>query len=49
MSDKTLKDYTRIVVEVDNGTEESEPIAIITADETIAMDGYRVRLTPVYD
>lgn len=42
-----LRDYTKIVVE----TDEEIPITIaeITADNIIAANGYRVRLTPKYD
>lgn len=44
---KTLKDYTKIVVE----TDEKNPITIatITNGEIAVVDGYRVRLTPKYD
>lgn len=42
-----LKDYTKIVVE----TDEKDPviIATITTEEVKVVDGYRVRLTPLYD
>ena len=44
---ETLKDYTKIVVE----TDEKDPviIATITTEEVKVVDGYRVRLTPLYD
>lgn len=45
--DNSLKDYTRIVVETDD--ENPTTIAEITADDINSADGFRVRLTPVYD
>jgi hypothetical protein len=44
--DKTLKDYTKIVVETDG--KEPVTIATITYDDIDMADGYRVRLTPDY-
>lgn len=44
---ETLKDYTKIVVETDE--KDSVTIATITTDEVKVVDGYRVRLTPLYD
>lgn len=44
---ESLKDYTKIVVETDE--DEPKVVATITADDTTPVDGYRVRLTPVYD
>lgn len=43
----TLKDFTKIVVE----TDEKHPVTIaeVTADNFELADGYRVRMTPVYD
>ena len=46
--ENTLKEYTKIVVETDE--ENPKIIAEITAnDVVIPAEGYRVRLTPVYD
>lgn len=45
--EKSLKDYTKIVVETDE--ENPVTIATITAEDVTPADGYRVRLTPVYD
>lgn len=42
---KTLKDWTKILVE----TEEGEPLATITEEEIVAEDGIVVRLTPEYE
>lgn len=44
---KTLKEYTKIVVETDG--ENPITIAEITSEEINTADGYRVRLTPKYD
>lgn len=43
---KSLKDYTKIIVE----TDEENPVTIaeITSEEIHTADGYRVRLTPDY-
>lgn len=45
--DNSLKYYTKIIVE----TDEEDPVTIaeITADNINPSDGYRVRMTPVYD
>ena len=45
--EKTLKDYTKIVVETDE--ENPKTIAVITCNDITPEEGYRVRLTPVYD
>lgn len=42
-----LSDYTKIVVETDE--ENPVTVASITSDAIDIEDGYRVRLTPVYD
>lgn len=44
---KTLKDYTKIVIETDE--ENPITIAVITADDVRPANGYRVRLTPTYE
>lgn len=46
-NNNTLKDYTKIIVETDE--ENSKTIAEITPDDITPADGYRIRLTPVYD
>lgn len=45
--ENSLKDYSQIVVETDE--ENPVTIAVITANDISPADGYRVRLTPVYD
>ena len=47
MKERTLEEYTKIVVE----TDEENPIVIatITAGDTEVADGYRVCLRPKYD
>lgn len=47
MEDISLRDYTKIIVE----TDEENPItvAVITSGDITPAEGYRVRLTPVYD
>lgn len=47
MEGKTLKQYTKIVVETDE--ENPVTIAVVTANAVEATEGYRVRLTPIYD
>lgn len=47
MKEKTLADYTRIIIETDE--ENPVTIATITSEETIVADGYRVLLKPKYD
>lgn len=44
---KPLDDYTKIIVE----TDEKNPVTIatVTSDDIDVADGYRVRLTPLYD
>lgn len=42
--DNSLKDYTKIVVETDEDAPKT--IAVITVDDIIPADGYRIRLTP---
>jgi hypothetical protein len=44
---ESLHEYTKVVVE----TEEKNPvtIAVVTANGWKLADGYRIRLTPVYE
>lgn len=47
MENNNLKDYTKVVVETDE--ENPTTIAMITSEDVLVADGYRVRLTPEYD
>lgn len=44
---ETLKDYTKIAIETDE--ENPTTIATVTSVNVEVADGYRVRLTPLYD
>lgn len=44
--EKTLKDYTKIIVETDE--ENPVTVAVITTDAVEPAEGYRVRMTPDY-
>ena len=46
-TDESLCEYTRVIVETDE--ENPTTIATVTKSDVDVADGYRVRLTPVYD